>query len=317
MSGSVSFPPSAPTAPTSVIPAYPYEEYRDDDNVSSFFYAYNILAQQYLNWFNTVNLPVYTGLSGALLDWVAQGLYGIARPSLASGQIFGVGPLATWELANWVLASFTSTGSIQNPTVTDDIFKRIITWFFFKGDGQQFCTTWLKRRIMRFLTCANGTAPNIDNTYPVSVAFNGSGSITITITLTDADGIPLSIAQVFQTAVQIGVLSFPFQLSEVVVIVNAIGPNGLGDTGGILTVVDAAGWPLSPTGLPIGAVWDDGGAAAVVPGQTPDPFAQAQYFGLITSGALLVLGGGNLPLTNPHVVNQLWNDGGLIAISNG
>lgn len=317
MSDSVSFPPATFTTPVRVLPAYPYQEYADDDNVSSFFYAYNILAQQYLNWFNEINLPIYTGLGGSLLDWVAQGLYGIARPSLASGQLFGVGPLATWTPATWVLASFQTIGSIQNPAVTDDIFKRIITWFFFKGDGQKFCTAWLKRRIMRFLTCPNGTAPNIDNTYPISITFNGGGSITITITLTDANGIPLSVAQIFQTAVSVGVLSFPFQLSEIVVIVDNIGPTGLSNNNNMLQVNTATGWPVSPMGLADGALWYDNGVAAIIPGAIPDPFSQPQFYGLITSGGLLIIGGGNLPLSDPHVVDQLWNDGGIIAISNG
>src|ERR1700761_9570926 len=214
------------------------------------------------------------------------------------------------------LANSFVSGSIQNPATTDEIYKRIITWFFFKGDGQYFSIPWLKRRIMRFLIGTNGAAPNIDNTYPVSVVFNGS-VVTITITLTDAFGIPLSVAQLLQLAINAGAVCMPFQLTEVVVIINNLGPTGLGNNGSLLTVLTATGWPTSPSGLSAGAVWDDGGIAAVVPGQTPNPFASAQFYGLLTAGGLLVLGGGDLPLTNPHVVDQLWNDGGLIAVSNG
>lgn len=317
MSGTT-FPPSTPTVATAILPSYLYQEYSDDDNLQALVAAQNILAQNYLNQLIALNLPIYTLLSAPLLDWIGAGLYGLPRPSIASGQIVGIGPLNTWALNTLTLNTFILNGSVQNPTVTDDIYKRILTWYFFKGDGQQFCAIWLKRRIMRFLTCVDGVATNIDNTYPVSVEFNGGGSVTITITLTDSYGIPLSVAQIFQAAVAAGVLPMPFQLTEIVVIVNDLGPTGLSNNGGLLQVNTATGWPTSPgRHIQSGAVWDNGALAAVAGTTSPSPFAAPVFYGLITSSALLVLGGANLPLSDPHVVDQLWNNGGLIAISNG
>jgi hypothetical protein len=309
------FPPSGPTTLTSVLPAYAYQQFSDDDNIQALIEAYNIYAQQYLNWFNTVNLPIYTGLSGALLDWVGTGLYGLPRPSLASGQIVGVGPLNTWAVNTIAVDAFYSIGAIQNPTVTDDIYKRIITWFFFKGDGQQFCTLWLKRRIMRFLTGTGGTAPNIDNTYPVSIAFSGAGVVAITITLTTAFGIPLSVAEIFQSAVAAGAIELPFQLSFSVTIVNSLGPTNLVNNGGLLGVATGAGWPTNDGGLPVGGVWNNGGLASVRGPTTPNPFASPVFFGLITAAQLQVLSGANLPTSDPMISSQLWNNGGMIAIS--
>lgn len=311
---SAAFPPPTFTTPANILPAYLYQEYNDDDNVRAFFTAYNILAQGYLDWFNTINLPIYTGLSSALLDWIAQGIYGLARPTISAGSVSIVGPLNTWAMNQIPLNESDTLGSVTLFTVSDDIFKRIITWHFFKGDGQQFCTTWLKRRIMRFLTGLNGTSPNIDNTYPISVAFAGSGAVTITITVDPFYAIQLATAQIFQAGVASGAIPFPFQLSPTIDIVN----NGinLSDDGGWLVVASAASYPTSPTGLPAGAVWSNGGVVSVVPGVTPNPAAAALFFGQISALGLASIGAGNLPLTNPGIgTSQLWNQGGIVSIA--
>lgn len=90
----------------------------------------------------------------------------------------------------------------------------------------------------------------------------------------------------------------------------------LSNDGGWLVVSNAAGWPSSSVSLPAGSVWSNGALATVVPGVTPNPAAPPVFFGSITAAALLALGGGNLPLTNPGVGSgQLWNQGGVIAIA--
>lgn len=311
------FPPSGPTSLANILPAYIYQEYSDDDNVGAFFTAFNNIAQQYQNFFNDINLPIYTkaNISGALLDWVAAGLYGIRRPALPYGSVTGIGLLATWMAAQIEVAQFYTTGAINLFTTTDDIFKRIITWHFFKGDGQVWCVMWLKRRIMRFLIGVNGAAPNIDNTYPVSVAFN-HGAVAITITLTTDAGITLQSAQVFQAAVASGAVALPFQYSFTVTIVNSLGPTGLANIGGVLQVTDTTGYPTSPMGLAAGSIWNNGGVVSVVGPTSPSPFAAPVFFGLITAGQLLTLGGGDLPLTNPGIgTEQLWNNGGVVSIA--
>lgn len=309
------FPPAGPTSLTNIIPSYPYQEYADDDNIASFFLAYNDIAQEYLNWFNTVNLPIYTGLSGSLLDWVAQGVYGISRPSLPYGLIVGVGPLNTWKLNTIKINSFATEGGIDLFETTDDIFKRIITWDFFKGDGQVFCVEWLKRRVMRFLTGTAGTAPNISQTYPVSVV-SANGAFVITVTLTTAAGIPLLITQVLQSAIQAGAVALPFQWSFSLVIVNSLAPTYLTDVAGVLHVLSGASYPTSATGLAAGAVWSNSGVVTVVSGITPNPAATPLYFGVVTAGNLQILGGGNLPLSNPGVGSgQLWNNSGVVNVA--
>jgi hypothetical protein len=214
------FPPTGPTTLQNILPAYVYAQYSDDDNIQAFNAAFNGLAQVYLNWFNTVNLPVYTvsQTKGALLDWVAQGIYGLSRPALPYGFVEGIGPLGTWELGTWVLGTFTNIGTVSEFTTSDDTFKRILTWYFYKGDGQQYSTLWLKRRVMRFLTGARGQAVDIDNTYPISVTYTGNGAAVITITLGGV--ITQGIANVFSAAVQSGAIPLPFQMSFTVSVVS-------------------------------------------------------------------------------------------------
>lgn len=172
---------------TNLTPAYVYREYADDQNIQALNTSFNQLAQQYIDWFNTVGLPVYTGLSDGLLDWVCEGLYGLKRPVLTNGistpgnignlygsVIYGFAPYGTPMLGSSVIpAPFYY--------VNDDFYKRILTWRFYKGDGFYFTVSWLKRRIARFMSGVNGTAPNIDQTNNISVTISNNHVVTITL----------------------------------------------------------------------------------------------------------------------------------------
>jgi hypothetical protein len=196
------------TALGSIIPAYVYQQYADDDNIRAFFTAYNTLAQAYLDWFNGINLPIYTGLSGALLDWVAQGLYGMPRPVLALVQNGAlVGPFNTYQLNQIPIDGLSSGITSTVFPVTDDIFKRILTWAFYKGDGFTFSVPWLKRRVARFLAGVNGTDYD-GSAAQISIAYPGNGVVNITIS---TGVIQLTAAAIFQAAVLSGVLVLPFQ----------------------------------------------------------------------------------------------------------
>lgn len=206
--------PALPPAPVTIqktIPAYLYVEYNDDDNVQAFIDAYNALTQSYLDWFNTINLPVYTSptIIGALLDWVAQGLYGYARPVLSSGTSRIRGPLNTFAFNT---LPFNGRKNIVSSTITvttDDIFKRCLTWNFYKGDGKTCSVAWLKRRVMRFLTGVNGTAGTFDNTYPISVGFTSSTQVTISII--DPGNYDANVLSALSEGIASGTLQTPFQ----------------------------------------------------------------------------------------------------------
>lgn len=233
-----SFPPAGPVTVIKTIPSYLYVQYNDDADLQAFVDAYNTLAQEYVDWFNSVNLPVYTQIAGSLLDWVAHGLYGMVRPSLSSGLNLDKGPFNTYAL-NTLGYNERKNAGPQNVTVTsDDVFKRVMTWNFYKGDGNVINVRWLKRRIMRFMVGANGSAPNIDETYAISVSFGAGGVVSIRLAvgsriilggaLYNRSGFnstafnslmtrfvpgpnPLPNQQVLKEAIESGVLQLPFQ----------------------------------------------------------------------------------------------------------
>ena len=76
---------------TQNLPSYLYQQYNDDPDILAFFTAYNNSSQTNLDTLNTLNLPNYTTKTGYLLDWVAQGIYGILRPVLPYSGVIGSG----------------------------------------------------------------------------------------------------------------------------------------------------------------------------------------------------------------------------------
>ena len=200
------FPPAKSQWLQKAIPSYLYEQYADDDDLQAWVRAYNEQTQEYVDWFNTVNLPIYTGLSGTLLDWVALGLYGIQRPALSSGRTQDIGPYntAVYNLLEYNQAKRVGANNVT--VTTDDLFKRIMTWRLYRGDGNVFNLKWLKRRIIRFLTYPNGTSGNIAETYAVSVTFGSGNQINIVLP-------PVLNASILKEAIDSGAVELPFQFT--------------------------------------------------------------------------------------------------------
>ena len=235
--------PNSPTTITNTIPSYLYFEYQDDPDLPALISAYNTLTQNYLNWFNSIELPIYTGLSGALLDWIAMGVYGYARPQLSTYTPYPlVGPTATYPLAAHPLAYGFKTASSSGTSASDDIYKRCLTWNFYKGDGFQFTIPWLKRRVYRFIYGVNGVNPSIAFTPNVSVTisrlstqtfYNNQGPTASAMTaqlptsfkrVAETNQIPIQPVitirligidtisyNAFVSAVNTGAITFPFQ----------------------------------------------------------------------------------------------------------
>jgi len=202
------WPPTGPTSIQNVIPSYPYTTYQYDDEVSAFFTAYNIYAQAYVDWFNALNLPIYTTdpVQGPLLDWVAAGLYGIIRPGLPTSigsppegpvNSFPVNALQVNGYRPGLPETFTATN--------DDTFRRVMTWAFYKGDGKTFTPRWLKRRINRFLNGVNGTNVVNDTTFDISFAPTGFKAWTVTLPTSTS-------SQIFKAAVETGAIELPTQI---------------------------------------------------------------------------------------------------------
>jgi len=208
------WPVTGPTSIQNTIPAYLYVQYQNDDNVAAFFTAYNQFTQAYLNWFNALNLPIYTKdpVSNSLLDWVAEGIYGISRPGLPSSiGSRKLGPVNTVTVNQIPFNGFKAGTPSTYTATSDDTFRRIITWAFYKGDGKTFTPTWLKRRINRFLNGINGTDVVNDTQYNVSVYPTGFKMWTIHLATSTE-------ASIFQAAVKTGVIELPFQITWTVTI---------------------------------------------------------------------------------------------------
>lgn len=155
--------PTGPTTTVNAIPAYLYTEYNDDQYVQAIFDSYNAYGQGYLDYLNNLNLPIYTNgiIAGSLLDWVGQGIYGLIRPgTLPQTGTPAVGPLNTFSINGLVINGFIPAMGGGFFSTTDDIYKRVLTWHFYKGDGRQMSIPWMKRRIFRFLYGQNGAAPS-------------------------------------------------------------------------------------------------------------------------------------------------------------
>jgi len=260
--GAPGFPPWTPetfVTAMKILRSYLYQQYNDDEDLQVFVMTYNDMTQAYITWFSTVMLPVYAEnpmVSGALLDYVGQGLYGLPRPTLASGQRREIG---TFNSAMFNESMFNED-ILLDPTdlfvTDDDTYRRILTWHLYKGDGKLFNIRWLKRRVMRFLTGADGgngestadgspTTPDMyppDQTYLVSVTFGADDQININLQSTHRsilDGAMFNAgmfnqfefnelgteatytvsspwAPIFKSAVESGALELPFQYSFVV-----------------------------------------------------------------------------------------------------
>ena len=240
-------PPAAPNYQLAApMAAYPYAQYQDDDNITGFFMAVNSYCQSnYVDFFNNYLPAVYTNvnINGLFLDWIGQGLYGIVRPYVSSGSVTSLGAYNT-SLYNLFQYDYLKySGTIMTLQVNDDLYKRCITWNFYRGDGSQFTVTWLKKRIVRWLLGVNGIPLQVQSTYGVSVQFSGS-VVTITITnnaVLQSSSIPntfypdqvtanastgnnsssafsISMIQALQILLTSGMLILPAQYSYVVVV---------------------------------------------------------------------------------------------------
>ena len=240
--GFKTYSPASNTLQT-IAPSYLYQEYADDADLQAFVTAYNQYAQSYLDWFNTTSLPIYTqpAISGALLDWVASGIYNYPRPFLVTQSISGRPQSAYGTSAYGILAYGIRKQPITRGTsiiVNDDIYKRALTWQAYLGDGKQMTIQWIKRRIARFLYGNGGLDSNVSNLQNISVAFTsvlntvgfyGSSfygksaygtrkktSITQNTITIKLPNLPLS--STLQILMQNGLLALPFQVKLSVIL---------------------------------------------------------------------------------------------------
>lgn len=230
----VTWPVQSPTTVLKTIPAYPYIQYQDDDNITCFFDAFNIYAQAYVDYMNSLDLPIYTKapVQGALLDWVAQGLYGISRPGLPISEGSPArGPVNTFTPNSLPVNGFVRGNADDYISVNDDFFRRILTWNLYRGDGEFVSPVWLKRRINRFLYGVDGQDIINNTTFYISIQPTDVRKWTIIIPTGTA-------SQIFKSAVEANVIELPFQIEWTIV---------LNSSGELPFVFDAVGTGLTQT----------------------------------------------------------------------
>ncbi|HGW3962129.1 TPA: hypothetical protein ACNIC3_001657 [Citrobacter freundii] len=161
-----------------IIRSYLYTQYNDDDNIRAFVTAYNTMAKNIYDWMKNANLPIFVGgyNAGDQLRWIARGIYGVKPPVLSSGRQLVIGDFNTFTFNSVPFNTRKVINQSEQVVVSDDLFKRIMTWNFYKGDGFYFTIPWLKRRIMRFLTGVNGVDVVNDQHWSISVLFSGGGA---------------------------------------------------------------------------------------------------------------------------------------------
>jgi len=165
-----------------IIRSYLYTQYNDDENLQAFVDAYNTLAKEIYDWMVNANLPVFIGSynSGDQLKWIAAGIYGVSPPILISSKQSVYGPYNTVTFNSLPFNGRKVVDQSQQIVASDDLFKRVMMWNFYKGDGFYFTIPWLKRRIIRFLTGVDGVDVVNDQHWSISVLFSDSGA-TISI----------------------------------------------------------------------------------------------------------------------------------------
>lgn len=202
-----------------IIPAYPFVQYSDDPNVVAFFDAYNDIAQTYLDAFNALTLPYWPAdiISGNLLDWIAEGIYGEKRPKwqTSTGSV-AKGAYDTVEYNSIAYAHIRSYTPGTASFLPDDYFKRILTWNYYKGDGMQFTVPWFKRRIARFIHGPAGIDPPLQDTFDISIT---SERGVFTIKIPDyGDG----VSDFLKTAIDQRMVKLPFIYSYNVSVIKVI-----------------------------------------------------------------------------------------------
>jgi hypothetical protein len=234
------------------VPAYVYAQFADDPDISAFFDAYNSLGQGYLDWFLQTPLSVYTSpnISGPLLDWIGQGIYGIQRPTISSitSKISGAYGTTAYGLNPYATRKVKQSGSVT--ILDDDIYKRVLTWHLYLGDGRQMSVQWLRRRVARFIFGANGDDIPADYLQQISISpppsgfaaafgtsFYGSQAYGVRRTKRNLTrhsiqiGVPNGqIGQIFSQLMSQGDLAVPFQIKFSVTFHGSGGPYLLDST---------------------------------------------------------------------------------------
>lgn len=191
--------------------SYLYGEYRDDPDLRATRTAYNQEANGIFQWMQQNPVADYrsSAVGSNLLDWVGLGLYNMSRKVLVSSSGGG----ATGSFGDVVMGhSPFAGGKITAPTslalnLSDDQYRRAITWTIYAGDGWVFNTDWLRRRIARFMFVADGYGEfQVADLQLISIQWIGLRSANVFIT---APAMSSALALILSVGLSTGYLQIP------------------------------------------------------------------------------------------------------------
>ncbi|WP_138110670.1 hypothetical protein [Burkholderia gladioli] len=177
-------------------------------------------------------------INGPLLDWIGAGIYGISRPVLSTLSVKNYGAYNTRPYNSLAYDRRLHVNSGTATAANDDIYKRVLTWHLYLGDGRQMSLQWLRRRVARFIFGSNGSDIPVDYLRQIGLtrqAIGYAGSYVTPPYNTQAYNThksrqtlashslqisvpPGQISQDFQILLNQGYLALPFQVKFTVVI---------------------------------------------------------------------------------------------------
>lgn len=140
-------------APREELDIFAYDQWQGIPEVVAYFGATKHFTHEIIRELTEKSFSDYFKFKGDMLDYIALCIYGEMRPAyLNSGDYKAFGALNSLPLNQDPLNSTKVMWDTDGEAVTDEIFRRIITWNFYKGDGRMPSIPWIKRRCKRFLT---------------------------------------------------------------------------------------------------------------------------------------------------------------------
>lgn len=202
--------------------SYLYGQYADDKSLKATRDAYNTESSDIFSWMQTTPISDHRSdkITGNLLDWLAGGIYNMSRKVMVSATTGTV----TGSIGDVVLGDVPlADGNVTQPNniainLSDDQFKRSITWNTYSGDGWIFNTDWLRRRITRFMFSANGYSDfNVADMQLVDIRWTDIRTASIFVT---APALSSVVASILSIGINNGYLQTPIGYTFNVSLIN-------------------------------------------------------------------------------------------------
>jgi hypothetical protein len=145
--------PFQPDSGIGTVYVYPFvgNGFEKSKDVRALFDTCNAELDSIIQSLSRLNLGLYLDKEGAWLDWIAKGVFGFSRPSIAITELLSSqGGFNNFGFDKRGYGYSVNANTTAFVTLTDDQFKKYLQWHLWRGDGYQFSIPWLKARVARF-----------------------------------------------------------------------------------------------------------------------------------------------------------------------